>query len=414
MRVNIAPGQNFTVTDANGDYRIFLANGNYTLSTTAPAVYTPSCGSTATANITGLGQSYCDRNFAFTSSCPSPDLKVDVTATSLRVGRNNLLAVTIYNNGSLPATNINIKVDFGNKLQVKNASTVWTVVKGSEYEWTLNELGLGKSTTVYVTAFVPVAIAIGEMVNIAARVACTENECSQTNNTFALAERTTGAIDPNDLQVSPEGGIRAFDELSYKIRFQNVGSDVARTVTVEDVLPESLDLSTLQLGAASHAYRFSVEGRKLIWQFENINLPDSVNNEPESHGYILFKIRPLGGLPVNTIIENTASIVFDEQGAVRTNTTSNFIKSLLPEVKKNGEIVLFPNPAVYSCSIVMPKDVTVNAITIFDAQGKLTYTQDNPQDTVLELDIEGWNAGIYFIRVSDDEGKIYNGRMIKL
>ena len=66
-------------------------------------------------------------------------------------------------------------------------------------------------------------------------------------------------------------------ELTYKIRFQNVGNDVVRTVVLRDELPEGLDLTTLVQGAASHPYQFRIEGeRTLVWTFENINLIDSI------------------------------------------------------------------------------------------------------------------------------------------
>lgn len=150
----------------------------------------------------------------------------------------------------------------------------------------------------------------------------------------------TDSFDPNDKLVTPVGRT---DEnytptntaLKYKIRFQNTGTDVAYRVVVVDTLSEHLDLSTLQLGAASHTHRFEVSGKGrpvLTWTFDNIMLPDSTADEPGSHGYIQFSIKPKADLPEKTAVENFADIFFDFNSPVRTNVTLNRIYDMPPVV----------------------------------------------------------------------------------
>jgi hypothetical protein len=94
------------------------------------------------------------------------------------------------------------------------------------------------------------------------------------------------------------------------IRFQNTGTDVAYKVVVVDTLSADLDVSTLQLGSVSHPYKMQVSGKGrpvLTFTFNNILLPDSNANEPASHGYIQFSIKPKAGLPEKTRIENYAT-----------------------------------------------------------------------------------------------------------
>ncbi|AKD04962.1 IPT/TIG domain-containing protein [Pontibacter korlensis] len=143
----------------------------------------------------------------------------------------------------------------------------------------------------------------------------------------------TDSFDPNDKLVTPVGrtdeNYTPFNTaLKYKIRFQNTGTDVAYRVVVVDTLSEHLDLSTLQVGAASHAHRFEVSGKGrpvLTWTFDNIMLPDSTSNEPGSHGYIQFSIKPKADLHEKTAVENFADIFFDYNSPVRTNVTVNRI-----------------------------------------------------------------------------------------
>ncbi|MFD2512359.1 IPT/TIG domain-containing protein [Pontibacter locisalis] len=165
------------------------------------------------------------------------------------------------------------------------------------------------------------------------------------------------SYDPNDKLVSPIGlteenytptGI----ELKYKIRFQNTGTDVAYRVVVVDTLSEHLDLSTLQLGAASHSYRYNVSGMGkpvITWTFDNIMLPDSTSDEPGSHGFIQFTIKPKAGLPEKTAVENFADIFFDFNSPVRTNTTVNHIYDMPPVV--NEEVRLEAEQIIASPAI---------------------------------------------------------------
>ncbi|RIJ41429.1 DUF7619 domain-containing protein [Pontibacter oryzae] len=154
------------------------------------------------------------------------------------------------------------------------------------------------------------------------------------------------SYDPNDKLVSPVGLTEANytatgTALKYKIRFQNTGSDVAYRVVVVDTLSEHLDLSTLQVGAASHTYRFNVSGKGkpvLTWTFDNIMLPDSTSNEPGSHGYIQFSIKPKADLAEKSSVENFADIFFDFNSPVRTNTTVNRIFDMPLEINEEAKL----------------------------------------------------------------------------
>ncbi len=156
------------------------------------------------------------------------------------------------------------------------------------------------------------------------------------------------SYDPNDKLVTPVGLTEenytpTNTPLKYKIRFQNTGTDVAYRVVVVDTLSEHLDLSTLQMGTSSHNYTFSVSGKGqpvLTWTFNNILLPDSTSNEPGSHGYIQFSIRPKAELPEKTAIENFADIFFDYNSPVRTNVTVNRIYDLPQEIQEENRIVI--------------------------------------------------------------------------
>ncbi len=135
------------------------------------------------------------------------------------------------------------------------------------------------------------------------------------------------SFDPNDKMATPQGitenrYVKPDTRLEYRIRFQNTGTDTAYTVVVVDTLSPLMDISTFRMGSTSHNYDLQVSGEGspvLTWTFNDIDLPDSTENEPESYGFIKFGIAPFAGYPDGTIVRNEANIYFDFNEPILTN-----------------------------------------------------------------------------------------------
>lgn len=166
-------------------------------------------------------------------------------------------------------------------------------------------------------------------------------------NTWNRAAIVTCAYDPNDKSAVPEGYgearfILADTEIEYRIRFQNTGNAYATNVVIEDQIDnEHLDLTTLELLGASHSYSTIIESNgRVRFVFANIHLPDSVHDEPNSHGFVAYKIRPRANIAPSSVITNTAAIYFDENPPIITNTTTHTIfdcewwNDLAPELEQ--------------------------------------------------------------------------------
>jgi len=164
--------------------------------------------------------------------------------------------------------------------------------------------------------------------------------------------------DPNDKQGFPRGYDAAHyidrnTDLEYMIRFQNTGTAPAFSVEIRDTLPAQwLDLASIRPGAASHPYNWDIQGNGvLVFNFPGIVLPDSNTNYDASQGFVKFRISQRKDLPLETKIENTAAIYFDNNPPVVTNRTlhtvgKQFILTgtatpLLPGL----QVQLSPNPA---------------------------------------------------------------------
>ncbi|MBK7969795.1 MAG: hypothetical protein IPK08_13115 [Bacteroidetes bacterium] len=142
----------------------------------------------------------------------------------------------------------------------------------------------------------------------------------------------------------------------YLIRFQNTGNDTAFNVVILDTLDNNLNFSTFELLDASHSLQTEIKNDGAIkFSFLNILLVDSVANEPESHGYIRYRIRGNSGLADSTEINNTAYIYFDYNTAIITNTTLNTFVFVLPtgisEIANKDNVFIYPNPLSESATM---------------------------------------------------------------
>ena len=91
---------------------------------------------------------------------------------------------------------------------------------------------------------------------------------------------------------------------------------------VPDVSP-----ATLEVVATSSDSTFShtVSGSVATFRFVGIDLPPNVS-APEGQGFITFQVTPDAGLPIGTVIENEASIVFDFNPPIATPTVVHEIR----------------------------------------------------------------------------------------
>ena len=154
---------------------------------------------------------------------------------------------------------------------------------------------------------------------------------------------------------------------------------------------------------ASHAYALDRVNRSLVWNFDNIQLPVSVANTDIGKGYINFKIKPKPGYAVGDIIPNTASIYFDTNPAIVTNTfNTEFVQALNNQYYDFANLfILSPVPVKNILNITIKQTVIINAISIYNTLGQLMQVISNPTETI---DVSGLSTGTYFIKVLSDKG----------
>ena len=239
--------------------------------------------------------------------------------------------------------------------------------------------------------------------------------------------QSTGSNDPNDKQgfplgLSAEHLIRPGQEIEYRIRFQNTGTDTAFTVVVRDTLSPWLNPASVRPGAASHPYAWTLSGQgTLSFTFANIALPDSNANEPASHGFISFRIEQQPNVPLGTVIRNEANIYFDFNAPVRTSQTWHTIGQQpsvgvrpTPAKALPQEIRVSPLPAAAFAQIERTDGQAFrnHRLYLADALGR-TVRQATLNGLKYRLERGDLSDGLYFFRIESAQREpAGSGRLI--
>ena len=237
-------------------------------------------------------------------------------------------------------------------------------------------------------------------------------DCGTYNNNGSLLQILGNSYDPNDKNAStdymnenyPLGYLDAFvdDALTYTIRFQNTGTAPAQNVYIIDTLSTLLDWTSFTLIEASHPIQVVNLGNGVMrFEFNQIWLPDSTSNEPESHGQLTYRISEIPTNAIMSIIENTAYIYFDWNAPIITNTTFHQNMWLDNITELEGALRIYPNPAQTEIQL----DLMVQSVVqIEDLNGKIVYNQ-----VILpgeKINIEYLKPGIYFVETNQQRTKL--------
>ena len=230
------------------------------------------------------------------------------------------------------------------------------------------------------------------------------------------------AFDPNDKTVKPAvystADLAQGRPLTYTVRFQNTGNYPAAFVYIRDTLDTGLDLNTLEVLSASHPYSWRFIGDRVVeFLFDPIDLPDSLHNEPASHGFIKYSIRPDSMLQLGDQLQNTAYIYFDFNAPVQTNTVETTITLPLPvSTRQPGSALLqlSPNPTGGLLWVFAPEGLA--DLSILDATGRRVMDVKLPEVksvTGLRIDLGHLPAGVYFLQGQTLLGEPLMGRVVR-
>jgi len=228
----------------------------------------------------------------------------------------------------------------------------------------------------------------------------TGTDNNPSNNTLTQCFSVVNSFDPNYKEVYPTHIAQAGDWHTYTVHFQNTGTAPAQHIRVIDTLDQNLDASSFQLLAYSHPNLTQVKGNVVYFNFPNINLPDSNSNEPDSHGWIQYKIKTNSNVnPLTTTIHNTASIYFDFNSPVQTNDA---IVEPLSGVASVAQVdfTLSPNPANDMVAVSFPSACKNALVVVTDVTGRKLMQQNISNGTTAQLQLSRFAAGTYFVQLT--------------
>ncbi len=411
--VNVTGGSQSGVTFTNNSGLYQFYSGATTVSVT-PQITNPNYFTISPANYSFNFSNFGNMetaDFCISANGVHPDLAVSILPIApARPGFDATYKIVFTNNGNqIQSGSVTFSFD-DTVLDLISAIPNVSSQMVNSLSWDFTNLYPLESREIQLTLNVnsPVespAVNIGDILSYSAMVSSAQTDETPQDNQIAYNQTVIGAFDPNDKEVIEGLEIsiaRIGDYLHYIIRFQNTGTASAENVVIRDVLSDNLDWSSLHILSSSHPYRSTLTaGNKLEVFYENINLPAVSVDEPGSHGYVAFKIKPKSTLVVNDEIENQAGIYFDYNFPVLTNTVSTAIAPLLGIPANDIRLFkVYPNPTSGIVNIAMANNQPIAKVSITNLLGQSIMVFENTST----LNISSLSKGTYFITVETNSG----------
>lgn len=399
----------FATTDDAGQYRIYsnivgdtLRIAQKPLWTVTPAFALPDSMETP-------------MNFAAVYPLYRDLCLVTVNSTRFRPGFTTDVQIYVTNIGTLPVNSAKVDLLIVTQtaplpLEFVSGDPMPTLEAENHFSWIIDSLGEGRSMWFTLRFRTPENTPINTPVVFSSSVG-PEDDANFENNFSRYTNKVVNSFDPNDKQVAPDVLKQEqldTSALQYVIRFQNTGNYPASFVVIRDTLPAQLDLSTLQVQGASHPFTWRVYNERVLeFRFDPIDLPDSISNEPGSHGFVAFQAKPRSNslMPGDSIV-NSAGIYFDYNAPVITPLAVFRVASLpvgvSHPVSTPLEFSLLPNPASngQSVALELPRGLKNDGQEIiYDANGRMLHKETlQPGQTRFQLPV--LQAGVYTVLVT--------------
>ncbi|TBX70617.1 T9SS type A sorting domain-containing protein [Flavobacterium silvisoli] len=396
----------------NGAYFVFDDNptNSYSIHFDVASAYTPYfSSSTNYTNIIIPGGGSQILYFPITQLQSYEDLEVTILpSNSPRPGFTYINYIRIKNNGPQNISTATLTFTKASAVSIINVSQSGVTMTPIGFTYTFNNLAPNQTLNILVNMQVPTipSVNLGDILTNTATVSSLNTDAFPLNNNYSLSQILVGSYDPNDKSESHGGkiGLDTFtdnDYLYYTIQFENTGTANAEFIRIEDTLDASLDESTFEMIRSSHAVNTTLAGNQLTWHFYNINLPPTISQPDQSHGYVFFKIKPKTGYVAGDIIPNSAAIYFDYNPPIVTNTfNTEFFSSLgNSSFAASESFNLYPNPTKHYVKISLNANDKIDELRFYDVSGKMVKSMTTIDALSSDIDVSTLEKGIYFVEL---------------
>ena len=407
------------ITAPTGMYNIYDLNpaNSYDVSFSVDPTYAANYAVTTSSydNVSVvIGAGLITYNFPVTITQAYNDVAVTIVPVNApRPGFTYTNKVIYTNLGNQTITNGSLTFTKDAAVTIATVSQPGVTYTPTGFTYDFTNLVPFESRTIDVTLQVPAVPVVnaGDFLTNSIAVVPVAGDINSENDSNSMTQMVINGYDPNDKMESrgPEilhATFTSDDYLYYTVRFENTGNASAINIRVNDVLEEQLDESTLRMVSASHAYTMDRVDNNLTWRFDNIQLPVSVPNTNIGKGYITFKVKPNPGYAIGDIIQNTASIYFDFNPPIITNTfTTEFTAPLAVTNFSASSFVVIPNPAHSFLTVTIQNSLEKIAnISLVDLLGKVILSESSINVNQTVLNVENVSKGMYLLEIATESG----------
>ena len=414
------PNQKFNITngsisgaiiaDQSGTYSIPVQSGSHTIT---PVFENPSYFTVSPASATvsfPATASPATRNFCITANGVKNDLEVTIIPIGpARPGFDAHYRI-IYKNKGNQVSNGSLNFTFDDAIMdLVSATPVNDNAATNSLSWNYTNLNPFETREIDLVFNInspmetPAVNGDDVLDYIATIVGATDQ--TPNDNTFTLNQTVVNSYDPND-KTCLEGATitpsMVGQYVHYVIRFENTGTFAAQNIVVKDMIDTTkFDVSTLIPQHSSHDFFTRINGNKVEFIFENINLPfDDANND----GYVAFKIKTKPTLVLGNTFTNSASIYFDYNFPIVTDPAVTTVALLNTNDFDFGTyFTLYPNPAKDVLNFGVKNEIGVKSVSVYNTLGQIVMAITNV-DNLKSIDVSGLTAGSYFVKVYTDKG----------
>jgi hypothetical protein len=400
------------ISDTSGDYSIPVQEGTHTVT---PVFENPSYFNVSPSNFSvsfPTETSPFTQNFCITPNGTHPDVEVVIVPLGTAIPGFDVSYKLVYKNKGNTTVSGSISFTFMDDVMDFVSSTpVQSMVEPNILNWNYTNLQPFETREIVVIFNMnspqeTPALNDGEILEFIAIIDPLSGDEMPSDNTSTLNQLVVNSFDPND-KTCLEGSVVSTELIGqyvhYVIRFENTGTFFAQNVVVKDEIDLSkFDLNSLIVLSASHEQWTRINGNKVEFIFENIQLPFPPSEE--RHGYIAFKIKLKNNLTVGDTFSNFASIYFDYNFPIITEPATTSIEALSnPDFEFSNFVKLYPNPTSSILTIESQSTINLKSIEIFNSLGQLMQAVPNDNNQ-LNIDVSNLQTGTYFIKVYSDKG----------
>jgi hypothetical protein len=178
------------------------------------------------------------------------------------------------------------------------------------------------------------------------------------------------------------------------------------------LMPVLANRKPIEWGTASHPHTRQLQDQGVLkFIFANILLPDSNVNEPLSHGFVSFRIKPnLPQLPGDQIT-NIANISFDFNPPVITEPNV-LVTEFSTGMNRIGtsELSFYPGPVIDHLNFQCSGDL--RSIVILAADGREVLRLGS-QAAATSIDVSRSDPGAYVLLAEMSNGNVARAHFIK-